>query len=217
MNKSIDYKQVFVKTVGAVMLAALAASPVLAAGEQGSEGAYWTNPEGAVWTNPAGDCWYNPNAPKLEKRKECGDVVAEAEPPAQVVTKTKRFNLEARALFGFDEATLRPEGKAQIRKLSRQIDAAWEIERIRVLGYTDKIGSERYNQGLSERRAQSVADYMNTLPISKYPTSVVGLGESQPRVTCHQDNREALIECLQPNRRVVIEVVGKKTVTETKE
>mgnify|MGYP000629656755 CR=1 FL=1 len=73
---------------------------------------------------------------------------------------------------------------------------------------TDRIGTEAYNQKLSERRADAVRDYLVSKGVDKAKIEALGLGEKQPVVTCDQKNLKQLIECLQPNRRVEIEVFG---------
>jgi OOP family OmpA-OmpF porin len=75
-----------------------------------------------------------------------------------------------------------------------------------VIGHTDKLGSEEYNQKLSERRANQVRDYMIAQGIDANRLVAVGKGESQPKVNCDDvKGRKAQITCLAPNRRVDIE------------
>ena len=84
-----------------------------------------------------------------------------------------------------------------------------------VLGYTDRIGSEQYNQKLSEQRAQSVVDYLVSKGIPADKISARGMGKADPVTGSTCDNvkaRAALIECLAPDRRVEIEVKGIKDV-----
>ena len=84
-----------------------------------------------------------------------------------------------------------------------------------VLGYTDRIGSDAYNQQLSEKRAQSVVDYLVSKGIPASKISARGMGESNPVTGNTCDNvkaRAALIDCLAPDRRVEIEVKGYKDV-----
>ncbi|MCS4506037.1 hypothetical protein KBTX_03178 [wastewater metagenome] len=186
------------------------------------EGAYWSNPQDTVWKNADGECWYDPNQSKMQKREECGDVIETAEPEPEpepkMVERTERVTIDARTLFGFDKATLTDEGRARLDQMAQRIDRDWEVSSIRVLGHTDRIGPEAYNQKLSERRAQAVADYLMSKPtMAGYDMQVVGMGEGDPVVQCENTGgRNELINCLQPNRRVEVEVTGMKTVTEQK-
>lgn len=125
-----------------------------------------------------------------------------AEPPTEVVTK--EVVLDARTLFAFDSAELTSEGRATLDDLVRDAggDAAGQVT---VTGHTDRIGPEEYNMGLSERRASSVADYMVQRGVPAGRITTVARGESEPVVQCEDQRWNALVECLAPNRRVVVE------------
>lgn len=87
-------------------------------------------------------------------------VVAPAPAPAPEVT-TKTFTLKSDVLFNFNKATLKPEGQQALDQLYTQLSNMDPKDGSAVvLGYTDRIGSEQYNQKLSEKRAQSVVDYL---------------------------------------------------------
>lgn len=198
----------------------------------GERGEAWTNGGGSVWLNEDGECWYNPDMPKSKALEACGDVMKTAEPepepepePApepqtepepqpRQVERTERRNIGSEALFGFDEASLSDRARARLAQMVDDIAADWELERIRVLGYTDRIGPESYNQSLSEDRAQAVADYLANQPeLGDYELEVVGRGEADPVVQCQgTGSRDALIKCLRPNRRVEVELKGMKTI-----
>ena len=81
-----------------------------------------------------------------------------------------------------------------------------------VTGHTDRIGSEKYNKTLSEKRALGAKDYLISKGIDQKLIFWEGKGPKQPiPVTKFCDNkmaRKQLIECLGPNRRVTVEVVG---------
>src|SRR5437016_2609031 len=76
-----------------------------------------------------------------------------------------------------------------------------------------RIGSQAYNQKLSERRANAVRDYLVSKGVARDKIETLGMGKTQPvpGVVCNQaypKERKALIECLAPNRRVEVEVKG---------
>jgi OOP family OmpA-OmpF porin len=79
-----------------------------------------------------------------------------------------------------------------------------------VTGHTDRIGTQRYNQRLSERRADAVRDYLVSRGVPRDKIETLGMGKTQPvpGVVCNQKALKALIACLAPNRRVEIEVKG---------
>jgi OOP family OmpA-OmpF porin len=78
-------------------------------------------------------------------------------------------------------------------------------------GHTDRIGSEAYNQALSERRVASVRNYLVQNGIPANEVRAVGYGETRPVTTlqqCQGQSGAALLACLQPDRRVEVEVSG---------
>ncbi|MFX3622432.1 MAG: outer membrane protein OmpA [Limnobacter sp.] len=115
--------------------------------------------------------------------------------PTPVITKV---SLEADAYFDFDKATLKQGGKdridSEIAKLG-QVD----LNSVIAIGHTDSIGSDAYNQKLSERRAQAVKDYMVSKGVAADRIQIKGMGESQP--VADNKTREGRAK----NRRVEIE------------
>ena len=78
-----------------------------------------------------------------------------------------------------------------------------------VVGHTDRIGSDDYNMALSQRRAQTVANYLSSRGVPADVIRAECAGETQPAVECSDKfGRSELIACLQPNRRVEIQVTG---------
>ncbi|AXF76187.1 porin OmpA [Erwinia tracheiphila] len=145
------------------------------------------------------------------------DVAAPVPAPAPApVVETKRFTLRSDVLFAFNKATLKPEGQQALDQLYSQLSSLDPKDgSVVVLGYTDRIGSEQYNQKLSEKRAQSVVDYLVSKGIPSNKISARGMGKSNPVTgnTCDSvKGRNALIDCLGPDRRVEIQVKGIKDV-----
>ncbi|WP_047533177.1 OmpA family protein [Methylotenera sp. N17] len=139
-----------------------------------------------------------------------------AEPaPAPVACKpqTETITVGAEKLFGFDKAKLKDEGKAALDEAAAKIKANPEIKAVIVTGHTDRIGSDAYNQKLSERRAKQVADYLVAQGVDSSLITATGKGESEPVVQCEGNKAtKKLISCLQPNRRVEIRAEGTKEV-----
>jgi len=139
---------------------------------------------------------------------------APAPAPAPSVQK---ITLASKALFDFDKAVLKPEGQAAIdREVISRLRDVTKLELVLVTGHTDRIGSQAYNQKLSERRANAVRDYLVSKGVPRDKIETLGMGKTQPvpGVVCNQPypkERKALIECLAPNRRVEIEVKGEAT------
>ncbi|MDO9345459.1 MAG: OmpA family protein [Pseudomonas sp.] len=129
------------------------------------------------------------------------------EPPAPTV-----YTLTAHALFAFDRAALgdmQPEGRQQLEALADQLrDRLDNVQRIDVVAYSDRLGSSSYNQALSTRRARSVAQYLVEAGIPSSRIQATGKGASDA-LTDHCPAslpRAALIECLEPDRRVEVTV-----------
>jgi OOP family OmpA-OmpF porin len=137
--------------------------------------------------------------------------VAKVAAPKPVSTKV---TLAADALFDYDKATLRPEGQAKLDDLAQKASAL-KIEVIIVVGHADRIGSDKYNQALSERRAAAVKAHLMDRGIEANRIYTEGKGETQSVTDdkCknmgrdHRSNKP-LVACLQPDRRVDIEVIG---------
>lgn len=144
-----------------------------------------------------------------EPAPEPAPVAAEPEPAPQGPAKPafEKVTLEAEVLFGFDKDTLREEGKRILdTEVVEKMKAHPEVELVLITGHTDRIGTDQYNQNLSERRANSVKKYLVAQGIEANRLHTVGKGESEPVVACTGVRGKKAIECLQPNRRVVVEI-----------
>ncbi|MDR3056469.1 MAG: OmpA family protein [Zoogloeaceae bacterium] len=136
-----------------------------------------------------------------------------AAPGTRPVTSGK-ITIAADALFDFNKAVLRSEGKAKLDELAAK-SGEINLEVILATGHTDRIGKDRYNQQLSEKRAAAVKQYLVSKGVEANRIYTEGKGETQP-VTGDQCNNlgaesgrnKKLVECLQPDRRVDIELIG---------
>ena len=134
-------------------------------------------------------------------------------PAKQTVHVTKKHTLEAGLLFPFDGAVLSAEGKEAVATV---VSSTKDLENAEyeVYGYTDRIGSDAYNQKLSAKRANAVAQELSADGITTIKT-VEGRGKAEPVTGDKCDSvkgRDAVINCLAPDRRVEI-VVNGDTVT----
>ncbi len=110
-----------------------------------------------------------------------------------------KITFDSGILFGFDSAELQPEAKSNIESLVRVLQK-YPDTNILIEGDTDNVGAAEYNQKLSDRRAQAVADYQKSLGIPASRISTVGLGETNPVASNDTDEGRRL------NRRVEIAV-----------
>ncbi|WP_223620843.1 OmpA family protein [Lysobacter sp. ESA13C] len=143
----------------------------------------------------------------------CGDVlrepVAAGPSSSPAAAASRRFTLSADALFAFGRAgldDLQPEGRAEVARVAKALLDAKDLREVRVTGHTDRIGSDAANQSLSRERAETVRRLLIAEGVPAQRISAEGRGESEP-VVGHCEaakGRDALIACLQPNRRVEI-------------
>jgi outer membrane protein OmpA-like peptidoglycan-associated protein len=104
-------------------------------------------------------------------------------------------------LFDFNKYTLKPGTREKMAKVSG-ILLAYPGLKIQVEGHTDSIGSDEYNQRLSEQRASSVRDYLVVQGVPNMAVTAVGFGKSRPVVSNDTDAGR------QQNRRVELVVSG---------
>ncbi|MCK9285121.1 MAG: OmpA family protein [Rhodocyclaceae bacterium] len=164
------------------------------------------------------------SAPPVERQAAPAPYVA---PPPQVVAAVapppprpapaptpKRVTLSADSLFDFDKSAVKADGKQHLDKLAADLRGT-DFEVVTVTGHTDRIGSHDYNMKLSMRRAEAVKTYLvESAGIPAAKISVEGKDGSDP-VTKPGECKgkkatKALIACLQPDRRVDVEVSGTK-------
>jgi OOP family OmpA-OmpF porin len=223
------------KTLLAAALAALGTTAALA------ESGYVTQSQGAgPVTNAYGLCVHSGFWTPDQAVSPCDAVpraaaapvpapVAEAEPvqpaPApepQPLAESprgpvlERVSLSTDVLFDFGKAELKDSGKEKLDELAGRIQDA-NLEAIVATGHADRIGKEDSNQKLSEARAEAVKEYLDG-KVATGSIEVAGKGEAEPvtgaacdRMGPEQRKNRKLVECLQPDRRVEIEVYGTRT------
>jgi OOP family OmpA-OmpF porin len=136
--------------------------------------------------------------------------VAKPEPPK----KPAVISVTSTGLFEFDKAALTAEARGKLDKeiVARAQEFA-SIALVHVDGHADRLGSAQYNQKLSEKRADAVRAYLVSKGFDASRIETLGSGKTNqvkscPDKTGGKADRKALIECLAPNRRVVVEVKG---------
>jgi OOP family OmpA-OmpF porin len=144
--------------------------------------------------------------------------VAAPEPPRPVIQK---LTLSTDVLFDFNKAELKDAGKERLDQLAEEIKDA-RVDEIVATGHADRIASDDYNQKLSEQRAQAVREYLASKVEDPNRVTAEGKGESQPvtgdeckKLGAERASNRKLVQCLQPDRRVEIEVLGSREVAGT--
>ncbi|MGH8727229.1 MAG: OmpA family protein [Burkholderiales bacterium] len=216
------------------LVAGCAATP---SSDSGGIDAYWRAASTKqVWKNSTGLCWRAGYWTPAQAIEECDpDLVKKPEPPAAApapapepkvepaplappteappaVLLPQKISFSADALFDFDKAILKPDAKSMLDELASTLRGA-EYDVILAVGHADRIGSESYNKKLSLRRANAVKEYLVSKGIAENRIYVEGKGEAEPVTTpadCKGLRGNKLIQCLQPDRRVDVEVTGEK-------
>jgi len=130
----------------------------------------------------------------------------EPAPPPPVV-QNQKLSTDGLFAFGKSEISVDGEGRAQLDAFAADLLAGPPYEIVHVIGHSDRIGNAGANVELSTRRANSVREYLVDKGVPADRITAVGRGSVEPVVECEDRDRNALIDCLAPNRRVEIRVV----------
>ncbi len=153
------------------------------------------------------------------KGQDCQNLMYPASTIVQQIAPaavTEVYNLSADTLFKFNGSSLNdllPQGQAQLNNLASNINSVYsEVHKIHLIGHTDRLGSDAYNYQLGSKRAQTVRNYLSARGIPNHIISYSTQGENQPLTDgCYTVmNKQTLQQCLQPDRRVTVEITGVK-------
>ena len=208
-------------------LAILATAGIASANETIKEG-YLLDTRGVIVKSGAGECVHTGTwtpAMAIEGcdpvAKHATAVIAEATPAPAVQKKTVfvPYTLQTETLFAYNKSDLSESGKNKIHtEITDKIKESSEDEVVVISGYTDRIGSEDYNMKLSQRRADAVKAYLVEQGIADSRIETVAKGEADPIAACDNikgkanHTNKALITCLQPNRRIVLDLKAQNPV-----
>ena len=141
-------------------------------------------------------------------------VAAKASEPAAVVQTVTResFVLLGDTLFKFNKSgigDMLPGGIEHLTRIVQRLKTYQSLSMLKIAGHTDRFGSDGHNNELSARRASSVRAYLESQGVRAAQVDVSGMGKSQPVSNCPTTpSRAVQIQCLQPDRRVSIDVSG---------
>jgi outer membrane protein OmpA-like peptidoglycan-associated protein len=122
----------------------------------------------------------------------------------------KKMTLRADSLFRFggaDKRAMLPAGTVELDELAAHLKTAPVTSELKITGYTDRLGGTAYNRRLSLQRALTVEQYLRGHGVT-LQTKVQGRGSENQKVDCQQSQRDELVRCLAPNRRVELELAG---------
>ena len=157
--------------------------------------------DGAIVAKPAAPAAAAPAAAPAAAAPAAKPAAPAAAAPAAAPAAASKVTYAADALFDFDKAVLKTEGKAKLDDLVGKVKGV-NLEVIIAVGHTDATGADGYNQKLSVKRAEAVKAYLVSKGIEKNRVYTEGKGEAQPVA----DNKSKAGRA--KNRRVEVEVVG---------
>jgi len=238
MHTQFSKKQLSLATACALALGVVSVDAQAQGLSPNADRELWTTttPQVQVWKNGYGECWRSAFGPPPVSTAECdpnyrAPVAQVAPAPAPVAAPTpapyvapvivaqpapapqpvyQKVTLDADTLFDFDKAVLRPAGRETLDKFAKDIQGI-DPSTIVAIGHTDRLGSDRYNQDLSERRVAAVKTHLVAAGIRADQVQTSGMGEKQPVTKpdeCAGPKNAKVIACLQPDRRVELEVSG---------
>lgn len=233
------FERIVAAAAGAVLLASAAG---VASAHDVPNAGYLIDSRGTLVKNNFNQCWRTGYWTPALAVAECDpDLVKKAEPkmaeapraaapapapmaapapaPAPMVAigpekpAFEKVTLQAETLFDFDKAVVRADGKKILdNDVVAKMKQYPQVEVVLVSGHADRIGSEKYNMDLSQRRAAAVKELLVAQGVDAARINTAAKGEAEPVVSCseikgkeHGSNKK-LVDCLQPNRRVVVEV-----------
>jgi OOP family OmpA-OmpF porin len=192
-------------------------------------------PNNAV-VNSVGHCWktseWTPDkavAPcdPVPKAAVAAAAVAVTPPPAPAPIAAaplapppviEKVAINTDVLFEFDSATLLPGGKKKLDEVADNAQGT-DVDKVVIVGHADRIGSDQYNQQLSEKRADAVRTYLAQKGADEQRIEAEGRGKSEPmtgnecdKLGAPRKSNSKLVACLQPDRRVDIELLGSREV-----
>lgn len=173
-------------------------------------------PKKLAAAEPAPEPVAEPVMPEIAPQEEepAPAMVDEPEPePGPAKPAFEKITLQAEVLFDFDKSVVKDDGKKILDvEVVEKMKAHPQVEIVLITGHTDRIGTDKYNQGLSERRANAVKSYLESQGIASNRLHAVGKGEMEPVEACKGVYGKKAIDCLQPNRRVVVEIEVQRIV-----
>lgn len=219
--------------------AALAVSLAGFAGAAMAVPGYVTFGSNNAVVNSAGQCWKTSDWTPDKAVAPCDPVpqaavpaaaVAVAPPPAPAPVEPiaaaplapppviEKVAINTDVLFEFDSATLLPGGKKKLDEVADNAQGA-DVDKVVIVGHADRIGSDQYNQQLSEKRAEAVRIYLAQKGADEQRIEAEGRGKSEPvtgnecdKLGKPRKSNAKLVACLQPDRRVDIELLGSREV-----
>ena len=126
--------------------------------------------------------------------------------------RAEPIRISMNTLFDFDSAVLRADAGPALDALAKQLTQA-SYQKVDIVGHADRMGAGKYNQKLSEQRAEAVRDYLLTRGLDGTRLTAFGVGATEPLTgkECRGLRGKPLVSCLQRDRYTEITVLGTQT------
>jgi len=179
-------------------------------------GGYLTSSDGAPVRSAYGDCWRTVAWTEESASQECDPQLAAKEAPKSplmpAATPPTRLSFATEVLFDFEQTELDADGRKVLDDLASKLLAA-DIEKVTGTAHSDRIGAAAFNDRLSARRAEAIRVYLVGKGVPEKLLRFDAKGAREPMTVGRCDGmgpetkqNVKLVACLQPDRRVDIEV-----------
>jgi OmpA-OmpF porin, OOP family len=201
----------------AALLAALSLAQAHAAEEPA--GYLVSAHDGAPVTTATGACVRTGQWTAGTSYRSCDPLPVAKLVPAKVETasgespvRAEPMRVSMNTLFDFDSAVLRADAGPALDALAKQLTSR-NYQKVDIVGHADRMGPGKYNQKLSEQRAEAVRDYLLTRGLDATKVSAIGVGATEPLTgkECRGLLGKPLVYCLQRDRYTEITVLGTQT------
>ena len=198
-------------------IATLSSAPAHAAQEAG--GYLVAASDGAPVTTASGACVRTSEWNPAASYRGCNPLPTAKLVPASVEParldaplRAEPIRISMNTLFDFDSAVLRADAGPALDALAKQLTQA-SYQKVDIVGHADRMGSGKYNQKLSEQRAEAVRDHLLALGLDGTKLTAFGVGATEPLTgkECRGLRGKPLVYCLQRDRYTEITVLGTQT------
>jgi OOP family OmpA-OmpF porin len=199
------------------VIAALSAAQARAADEP--SGYLVVAADGAPVITASGACVRTSQWSAEASYRECNPlpiaklVPAAVEPAViELPSRAEPIRISMNTLFDFNSATLRGDAGSALDGLAKQLTSG-NYQKVDIVGHADRMGPGKYNQALSEQRAEAVRDYLLGRGLDGTRVSAIGVGATEPLTgkECRGLQGKPLVYCLQRDRYTEITVLGTQT------
>jgi OOP family OmpA-OmpF porin len=181
-----------------------------------NETALLLDTRGAPVMNATGLCWHTAYGPSPMSTSGChaegSAQVAQYVTPAALLPAYEKVAFEANILFDSSESVLTAAGRTTLDAFVGKLSGL-DTQSVRAIGYADRMGSEAFNQILSEERVDAVKSYLVKKGVAADRVRTSAWGETRPSTAageCKDANNPKNVACMQPDRHVSIEISGSR-------